>query len=186
MMKTLPTELAEYLASSRVALAVAAPDGDTPLVFVNQKFCALTGFKPEEVVGRNCRFLQRDADNSEARQRIHDFFENDDQSSVRTDLVNFRKDGTAFVNLLYMSKLRDRAGVVRFFLASQFDLSRSRPDLLKEYDRKLSTTLKGLSPVLAEAGAVFDGSFMTLANSATMIAQAKLLLASVKDASQTS
>ncbi|MDH2328063.1 PAS domain-containing protein [Cereibacter sp. SYSU M97828] len=182
MTADLPADLKTYLLQSRVALALAAPDGDSPLLLVNEGFSALTGFQARDVIGKNCRFLQRDADNTQAKARIHAFFERDDQSSVRTDLVNFRKDGTPFINLLYMSKLRGRSGEVRYIFASQFDISRSRPELLATYEGELAETLSGLRPILSETGTILDGSLITIANSATMIAQAKLLLSSLEDA----
>ena len=31
---------------------------DNPIIFANRAFLAMTGYTPEELVGRNCRFLQ--------------------------------------------------------------------------------------------------------------------------------
>ncbi|MDB6454915.1 PAS domain-containing protein [Falsirhodobacter sp. 20TX0035] len=178
----LPADLKTFLLGSHVALALAAPERESPLLLVNNGFSALTGYQAEEVLGQNCRFLQRDADNRQARARIHAFFDRADQNSVRTDLVNFRKDGTPFVNLLYMSKLRNRDGSVRYIFASQFDISRTRTDLLAEYDEQLGHTLTGLRPILSETGTIIDGSLLTVANSASMIAQAKMLLSTLNEA----
>ncbi|WP_435167095.1 PAS domain-containing protein [Falsirhodobacter sp. 1013] len=181
MSRDVPNELKTFLLNSQVALALASPDGDCPLLLVNDKFSALTGFGAEEVIGRNCRFLQRDAGNTVAKARIHTFFDTPEQPSVRIDLVNFRKDGTPFINLLYMSKLRNRDNSVRYIFASQFDISRARPDRLAAYEAQLGGTLAALRPVLSETGAILDGSLVTVANSATMIAQAKMLLASLEE-----
>lgn len=182
MNSDVPANLKTFLLGSHVALALASPDGDCPLVLVNDGFVALTGFSAEEVLGRNCRFLQRDTDNAKAKARIHDFFDRSDQQNVRTDLVNFRKDGTPFINLLYMSKLRNQDGSIRFFFASQFDISRARPEMLVEYDAGLAHTLAGMRPVLSETDMIIDGSLVTVANSATMVAQAKILLSSLDKA----
>jgi PAS domain S-box-containing protein len=176
-----PPHLTDYLRSSRVALALASPEHDNELLLVNDRFCALTGFVSDEVIGRNCRFLQRDADNSEARARIHRFLEEERDPSVRTEIVNFRKDGTPFVNLLFMSKLKTRNGAPRMLFASQFDISRSRPEMLADYDEKLAQTLKNMAPILSESGIIMEGSLMTIANSASTIAQAKLLLSTLDD-----
>ena len=178
----LPPELATYLRGSGVALALAELSGDSPLILVNQTFCDLTGYGPAEVQGRNCRFLQGDADNREARAAIRQFFDSPRQESVRTSLLNFRKDGAPFVNLLYMSRLTRTNGAPPYILASQFDVSRARPDLLEDYDAQLSGTLDRMRPVLAETGIIVEGSLLALASSAAMIAQARLLLSSLNKA----
>lgn len=178
----LPRPLAEYLDTSRVALAVASADGDNPLLYVNPAFCALTGYAPQDVVGQNCRMLQRDADNSEARARIHEFLSRDRQPNVRTPIINFRKDGTPFVNLLYMSRLSGAGHTLRYIFASQFDVSRSQPDKLADYDAELSATLSRLAPIAGDAGIILEGTLMTIANSAATIAQAKLTLADLEAA----
>ena len=175
--QNIPTELRGYFEGSHIALALASVGDDNPLLLVNRPFHLLTGYTDADVVGRNCRLLQRDAPNEEARARIHAFLENDRLDSVRTPIVNFRKDGQPFVNLLYMSKLKALSGEVRFLFASQFDVSRSQPELLSAYDTELSRTLSRLSPTLAESGLVIEGSLMTIANTVATVAQAKLTLA---------
>jgi PAS domain S-box-containing protein len=173
----IPIELKSYFESSHIALALAAVGNDNPLLLVNAPFHRLTGYEGADVVGRNCRVLQRDAENPEARAKIRAFLENDRLGAVRTTIVNFRKDGRPFVNLLYMSKLKALSGEVRFLFASQFDVSRSQPELLSAYDAELGRTLSRLSPTLAESGIVIEGSLMTIANTVATVAQAKLTLA---------
>lgn len=178
----LPRPLTEYLEASRVALAVASADGDNPLLFVNPAFCTLTGYSPADVVGRNCRMLQRDAPNLEARERIHEFLSRDRQPNVRVPIVNFRKDGTPFVNLLYMSRLSGADRTVRYIFASQFDVSRSQPEKLADYDADLAATLGKLEPIVGDAGMVVEGTLLAIANSAATIAQAKMMLSDLESA----
>lgn len=172
----IPSPLRDYFERSSIALALAHADEDHPLLLVNASFQRLTGYAPAEVIGHNCRVLQRQATNGEARATIHAFLRQDGPVTLRTPIVNFRKDGRPFVNLLTMSKLRGPDGQVRFIFASQFDVSRSQPALLAEYEGALSRTLTQLSPVLAESGIVLEGSLLTIANTAALIAQAKLTL----------
>ena len=89
-----PSHLAVYLDRSPIALALADARNDNPLIFINHGFRELTGYTSEDMIGRNCRMLQRDADNSDARDRIREFLANDRQLNVRTMLINFRKDGS--------------------------------------------------------------------------------------------
>lgn len=172
----IPGHLAAYLDQSPIALAVADARDDNPLIFINHGFRQLTGYISEDMIGRNCRMLQRDADNVEARDRIREFLANERQRNVRTMLINFRRDGSPFVNLLYMSKLRLLGGEMPFIFASQFDVSRSQPERLSAYDAELGRTLGKLSPILAESGMVMEGSLTAIANTAATIAQAKLTL----------
>ncbi len=176
----LPRTLVDYLSKSRVALAVATATDDHHLLMVNDSFCALTGYSPDDVVGRNCRMLQRDAANDEPRARLREFLAQPRQASVRTAIINFRKDGTPFVNLLYMSRLRAIDGTTRYFFASQFDVSRSQPDMLAEYEAQLGSTLARLAPLASDAGVVVEGTLLTIATSAATIAQAKMMLANLE------
>ncbi|KAL0959515.1 hypothetical protein HGRIS_011225 [Hohenbuehelia grisea] len=81
---------------------------DHPIVYCSPTFCRLTGYEEHEVIGRNCRFLQAPGGNVErGSQRPHS---NDAVAHLRkalvadkecqTSIVNYRKDGSAFINLL--------------------------------------------------------------------------------------
>ncbi len=180
---TVPDELALFFEHSPIALALASPADDNPLVLVNSGFRDLTGYPSSDVVGQNCRMLQGDADNAEARAKLRAFLANDAMANVRTLIVNFKKDGTPFVNLLYMSRLRSLRGDTRYIFASQFDASRAQPELLQAYDRDLGSTLSKLTPLAAESGIIVEGSLTAIANSATTIAQARLTLSDLDDSS---
>ncbi len=179
----LPQALRDYFESSPVALSLGEAAGDHPLLLTNQRFRHLTGYASSDVVGRNCRVLQRGSDNQEARIRIRAFLGDDAQSSVRTAILNFRKDGTPFVNLLYLSKLRALTGQVRYIFASQFDISRTQADRLAEYDSALRQTIARLAPVAAESGIAVEGTLITIANTAATIAQAKMTLSDLDTSS---
>ncbi|KQM95398.1 histidine kinase [Sphingomonas sp. Leaf22] len=182
MQQELPRSLVDYLLQSRVALAVASAHDDHHLLMVNDPFSALTGYSADDVVGRNCRLLQREATNVQPRARLREFLAQSDQTNVRTPIVNFRKDGRPFVNLLYMSRLRGIDGRCDFVFASQFDVSRSQPELLAEYDEQLRATLGKLVPIAGDAGIVIEGTLLTIANSAAIVAQAKMMLADLESA----
>ena len=108
--------------ATRMPMVVTDPSlPDNPIVFCNVAFQRLTGYEREEIIGRNCRFLQgpdTDAGTiAEVRAAIRDGHD------VDVDLLNYRKDGTTFWNALFMSPVRDGDGVLRFFFASQMDVT---------------------------------------------------------------
>lgn len=78
---------------------------DNPIVWANNYFCEFTGYSRDEVLGRNCRFLQgHDRDQPERhqlRRAIHA------GEKVHVLLMNYKKDGTPFHNDLYISPVRE-------------------------------------------------------------------------------
>jgi PAS domain S-box-containing protein len=94
---------------------------DHPVVFVNDAFCRMTGYAREEVVGRNCRFLQGPETDAAAVQAIRDAVR--EARGIRVDLRNHRKSGEPFWNRLLIGPVRDRSGEVAYFFASQEDVT---------------------------------------------------------------
>ena len=129
-------------ANTMVVMADVTRD-DQPLIYVNRYFCEFTGYEPEEVLGRNCRFLQfRHGERveqgvDEPRQQINEALRN--EQFVRVILRNFKKNGEEFRNELFMSPVEDENGDVTFFVGVQNDTSvRDRlVDDLKESEASL-------------------------------------------------
>ena len=98
---------------------------DRPLIYVNPAFETISGYKPEEILGKNCRFLQgsrRDEQtNLAARQKMRDALERGVACSVI--LHNFRKDGTPFWNELFMAPIFDAAGQLTHCVGVQNDVT---------------------------------------------------------------
>lgn len=108
--------------SSAVPIAIADPfEPDCPLVFVNDAFLALTGYSEDEVLGRNCRFLQgpdtRDEDRAILKKAVQE------RQTISHEILNYRKDGTAFWNELHMAPMLDDAGELLYFIATQVDIT---------------------------------------------------------------
>lgn len=97
---------------------------DMPLVYVNRSFEVLTGYKPTEAIGRNCRFLQGEERHQEAIEEIRRALARG--QSCRVVLKNFRKDGSMFWNELSLSPVRDDSGRVTHFLGFQNDVTQLR------------------------------------------------------------
>lgn len=77
---------------------------DQPLIYVNDKFTQLTGYTAEEVLGKNCRFLQNGQADPKALNKIREAIHNG--KPVCQDLLNFRKDGVPFYNRLLLLPFR--------------------------------------------------------------------------------
>ena len=116
---------AAAIQATRMALVVTDPrQADDPIVFVNDAFLDLTGYSREEVIGRNCRFLQG-ADTDPAQvARLRNAVAGGEEAAI--DILNYRKDGSTFWNAVYLSPVRDKTGEVAYFLASQRDVSDGR------------------------------------------------------------
>ena len=101
-----------------------AQSGNLPIIYVNPAFESLTGYSSEEVMGRNCRFLQGE----ETRQPELDILRRalSDGSDCNVILRNFRKDGELFWNHLFISPVRDESGSITHFVGIQNDLTERR------------------------------------------------------------
>lgn len=93
---------------------------DNPLVAVNAAFCALTGYDAGEIVGRNCRFLAGEATETWQTQHVRDAIRS--LRPALTELLNYRKDGSAFRNALLIAPIFDNHGEVAWFLGSQVEV----------------------------------------------------------------
>lgn len=108
--------------ATRMPMVITDPSqADNPIVFCNVAFQQLTGYERQEIVGRNCRFLQGPKTNQGDVKRVRTAIE--EGTDISVDLLNYRKDGSTFWSALYMSPVRDAAGVIRFFFASQLDVT---------------------------------------------------------------
>ncbi len=104
-----------------ICIAEFDSEADFPLVYVNPAFEELTGYSRDEVLGRNCRFLQgpgtREEDRSQIRAAIHA------GKPVKAILRNYRKDGTDFLNELQISPVQNKEGRVTHLVGIQNDVT---------------------------------------------------------------
>lgn len=108
--------------ATRMPMIVTDPKhSDNPIVFANDAFQRLTGYAREEIVGRNCRFLQGPETDRDSIEKVREAIRAGEDIAI--DLLNYRKDGSTFWNALYMSPVRSKEGEIRFFFASQMDVT---------------------------------------------------------------
>ncbi|MEE8231143.1 MAG: PAS domain-containing protein, partial [Qipengyuania citrea] len=112
----------QAMAQTRMAVCLTDPhQPDQPIVFCNKAFEKLTGYRQDEIVGRNCRFLQGPKTSSEQIAKLRHAVDNEDVLVV--ELLNYRKDGSTFWNALHLGPIYDEDGELRYFFGSQWDVS---------------------------------------------------------------
>ncbi|KAF4965497.1 hypothetical protein FSARC_6730 [Fusarium sarcochroum] len=104
---------------------------DCPIIYVSDNFQNLTGYSRHDIVGQNCRFLQSPDGKVEAgskrefvddgavfnlKKMVHEGRE------VQQSLINYRKGGKPFLNLLTMIPIPWDTDEIRYFIGFQIDL----------------------------------------------------------------
>ena len=134
---------------------------DHPIVYCSPSFCTLTGYSEEEVIGKNCRFLQAPG-GQVSKGDIRRFTSQDAvahlaKSSIadkecQTSIVNYKKNGDAFVNLVTIIPVPggeagnfDEQGEIVFQIGFQVDLS-EQPNAILEKLRDGSYVVDYASP----------------------------------------
>ncbi len=90
---------------------------DNPMIYVSDEFLLQTGYTPDEALGRNCRFLQGPDTNPHAVEAIRQGLKAETRFTI--DILNYRKDGSAFVNRLRIRPIYDGEGKLMFFAGAQ-------------------------------------------------------------------
>ena len=115
--------LHKALAATTSGVTIAAVDrADQPLVYVNGGFERLSGFRADELLGGNCRFLQGADTDTAAVDRIRAAVLAG--AECRETLLNYRgPDRTPWWNEIYLAPVLDAAGVVRQYIGVQNDVT---------------------------------------------------------------
>ncbi|MDP4004195.1 hybrid sensor histidine kinase/response regulator [Methylobacterium sp. NEAU K] len=111
--------------TTRMPMIVTDPrQPDNPIIFANRAFLAMTGYTPEELVGRNCRFLQGPETDRETIDQVRSAIA--EKREFATEILNYRKNGSTFWNALFVSPVYNATGELVYFFGSQLDVSRRR------------------------------------------------------------
>ncbi|KAJ1436487.1 hypothetical protein B484DRAFT_358721 [Ochromonadaceae sp. CCMP2298] len=107
-----------------VSIATASRDRPGfPLIYVNHYFETTSGYLRDEIVGRNCRFLQSGRGEAEAIKQLSEALR--DAKPIKVSITNYRKDGTPFRNLLSMKPIFSEEGEYMFVVGVQFDVTQA-------------------------------------------------------------
>lgn len=113
------TELIPSLAEVYCITDPSLPDN--PIVYASEEFYNTTQYGMEYVIGRNCRFLQGPQTSIAAVRRLIACLSKGEESCET--ILNYRRDGSPFLNLLLLAPMYDNKGKVRYFLGCQIDVS---------------------------------------------------------------
>ncbi len=116
-----------------------------PILYVNDTFQQITGYRADEVIGRNCAFLQGESREpqlglDEIRSALAEGRE------CKAVVRNYRKNGEAFWNELQLVPLRDALGQVTHYIGVQNDISPSiaATQALVDSEQRLALTIEAL------------------------------------------
>lgn len=104
-------------------------DAERNTIYCNSAFTEITGYRPDEIVGTNCRFLQGPQTSADEVQRIRDALTAGEV--FQGTILNYRKDGSTFWNHLTITPLTDAEGQVTNFVSVQRDVT----DIVEERER---------------------------------------------------
>ncbi|KAM0796301.1 hypothetical protein BDR22DRAFT_812277 [Usnea florida] len=130
--KALSTDRSRYQGLGDCFCLTDPNKADNPIVFASDGFVSVTGYSRPEVVPRNCRFLQGNYTDRTATKRLKTSIEAREETVEL--LLNYKKTGEPFWNLLYVAPLYDADGTLKFFIGGQINCSttiRSNTDVLK-------------------------------------------------------
>ncbi|CBI37708.3 unnamed protein product, partial [Vitis vinifera] len=120
---------------------------DNPIIFASDSFLELTEYTREEILGRNCRFLQGPETDQGTVSKIRDAIRQ--QREITVQLINYTKSGKKFWNLFHLQPMRDQKGELQYFIGVQLDGS----DHLEPLRNRLSEQTEQQSAKLVKATA---------------------------------
>ncbi|GJP75658.1 hypothetical protein CLOP_g6082 [Closterium sp. NIES-67] len=132
---------------------------ENPIIFASDDFLELTEYSREEILGRNCRFLQGPDTDPKTVQRIRDAIKKEEDITVQ--LLNYTKSGKQFWNLFHLQAVRDNKGMLQYFIGVQLDASQYVDASIHGLQEKLA--VEGEKIVLEAANNV-EGAVRELAD----------------------
>nr|AML79177.1 putative LOV domain-containing protein [Aulacomnium heterostichum] len=108
---------------------------DNPIIFASDQFLELTEYAREDVLGRNCRFLQGPETDPATVREIKDAIA--ECRDVTVQLLNYTKSGTPFWNLFHLQAVRDPKGDLQYFIGVQLNPEERLSDQIEREGAKL-------------------------------------------------
>lgn len=132
-------------ALGQVSQGVLITDENHHIIYTNASFSSITGYSPEDAMGRNCRFLQGPATDPATLEKIRTRLRS--QAPFEGEILNYRKDGTPFWNDLSITPLIDEGGGPIRFVGIQRDVTER-----KKAEQDLASALEHLKLAVKAGG----------------------------------
>jgi PAS domain S-box-containing protein len=137
--------LSEMIAGSAIAAVISDPRlADNPIVECNDAFVALTGYSREEIIGRNCRFMSGPGTEAILTETIRSGIRQ--RRPVIVEILNYKKDGTAFRNAVLVAPIFGVDGELEYFLGSQMEVEAGKIDGIAGRSESARGRIEQLSP----------------------------------------
>ncbi len=108
---------------------------DNPIVYASEGFCKMTGYKMEDILGRNCRFLQGPGTDQAAVNVIRQgIIEGKD---ISVCLLNYKADGAPFWNQFFLAALKDDKGFIVNYVGVQCEVNHISVFQIKDRVKKM-------------------------------------------------
>jgi PAS domain S-box-containing protein len=135
----------QLIDQSPIASVLSDPrQPDNPIVACNDAFCALTGYPPAEVIGRNCRFLSGPGTEPWLSEQIRKGVQ--EHRPVLVEILNYKRDGTPFRNAVLVAPIYDEQDELLYFLGSQVEIDADAPLPPSARRLRAAELVKALSP----------------------------------------
>jgi PAS domain S-box-containing protein len=93
---------------------------DDPIIYANHFFLKMSGYELEEVIGKNCRFMQGEGTDPEALKKLAIAIKNREPVTVK--MINYRKNGDKFLNEFTICPVKDENGNVTHCIGLEKEL----------------------------------------------------------------
>lgn len=128
--------LSRAIESFRDGLIITEPNGndDNIIIYANAAFKAMTGYDDADIIGKDCRFLQKNNESALEKESIRSSLSNN--QSILITIKNYKKDGRAFWNELSISPIKNDAGEVTHHIGIQKDVTEAVVAKIKAKEKR--------------------------------------------------
>lgn len=125
--------------STEDGILITSAQGDLPIIYANPAIEEMTGYPQEELLGRNCRFMQNEDRDQPSLDTIREAIEKGDSCSV--ELRNYKKNGQLMWVRINISPVYNDSGTLTHFIGVQRDITASKAALkaLEDSEHKYQT-----------------------------------------------